>query len=303
MVVAVRLFSLAALGVLLPSLLSAEDDYKSPLFESWKQGGELQEEKVVKIEAYTLTLWTQRKGFDVSPSLEGKDTEKFFDDVLDVAAWAAAYADEVLDGKVHEYNLVLSSNYPKDGVSSAIRGTSAVCLNVEKWHERMYSRESRKEVLYQSAAHEFFHVQQYALNPPQARFWREFPAMLFEAAAIVKRGDESGEKGIEYLWGSINSQKKQILEAKPDLDADFIEKTYNPQYTRGLAQTAANIIHEGKRLKGIESICRRVLEVDALDAESFDQVLKDEDVRDGEEPLTLERACAEFRKYLERPGK
>ncbi|MEK7866417.1 MAG: hypothetical protein AAB434_07010 [Planctomycetota bacterium] len=288
--------------LVMSGLCAAEGDaeeaeaYVSPMFDGWKETGAIRVEREATTEC-PVTLWTHRAApYDVSGVLEGKDVEKFYDDVLEVLSWSANYVEQALGGPVQEYDFVLAKGFPRDGVSAAIRGTTAMHGNVEKWHERMYSRESRKAVLYDSASHEMYHVQTYRTDPDEEKFTREFTAMFFEAAVTLKRG------GIEYVWGGMASAKKDILERKLPLDRDYT-KAYDATFTRGLADWAANMVHEDNKLEGVERASRALLVSKTNGVESFDEVMKECGFTLKGEAITFDRALLEFKAYIERKEK
>lgn len=287
---------IALSGPILADDAEENDAYVSPMFENWKKAGAIQVERKAT-EERPVALWTHRgETYDVTAFLEGKDVEKFYDDVIEVLSWSAKYVAEAMQGPVKEYDFVLTKGYPKDGVSSAIRGTSAMYGNVEKWHERMYSRESRKAILYNSAAHEMYHVQTYQTDPDEEKFMREFSAMFFEAGVTVKRGS------IEHLWGALASAKKDILERKLPLDRDYT-KAYDATFTRGLAAWAANLVYDDHKLDGVEGAARALLVSKTNGVASFDEVMEEGKLAAKGKPITFERALTEFKAHLERVEK
>ena len=272
------------------------ESYVSPLWEEWKQSGEIRKQKEVTKDEYTVTLWTQEKAYDAASYLskEKVDTEIFFKDILDVFDWVFINSHKCLEGPVKKYNLVLVDGFRNDSVSAALRGTNAICLEVRKWHERMYARQSRKQILYLSAAHEEFHVQNYQTDGKEEQFTHEFSAMLWEASVLIKR---SGK--VNYLWGGMNSNKKQVLSRELDPDVDFT-KEYNSFLMRGVAYFAANIIYKGSEMEGLERISRLLLNDKKHGVKSINAIFEEEKVTSGEELVTCEMVLEGYRKYLKR---
>ena len=278
------------------SFVLQEEGYRSPLFDNWKKNGELQQVKRVDQNGYTLTLWIQKGRYDIAGYMEEKkaDAEKFHTDILDVMDWVIRNSAKRLKGPVREFHVVLVKGFVTGGISSTIRGTNVFCAEISKWHERMYSRESRKEILYISAAHEEYHLQNYRTDPGEEKFFRELNAMIWESSVLVRRGGK-----VDYLWGAMNSNKKQVAKSGTDIDQDFTKK-YSATLTRGLACWIANTFYKQGKLEGIEDFAKNLLLDKRKRIESFDALAREAGIKKNGEAITLEDMMEGYRGYLRR---
>ncbi len=284
---------LVGLAVLLCARAGAEEAGKrSELFETWQAAGQLREERRVEKETYTLVLWTHRGQFDVSGAIREKmiDPAALFDQVLSVYDWVVPHSIEALGGPVRDVHVVLVDGYEKESTSAALRGTNVILNEIRRWHERLGASESRREILYGSAAHEFFHLQNYRTDPDESKFGREFHAMVWESSILVRRNGGPG------LWGMIRSLKARAVAEGTALDGDFAA-TYDAVRTRGLAFHVANLLLRKGGVEAIEAVAKALLHDEGDGVASLDAALA---ARGGD--LTYGSALEGYRAFVRKAG-
>jgi len=269
---------------------------KSTLFDEWLAEGELTQEFSYQGKDYDFTLWSQRGQYDITDfliDLGTERTEKFLQEVEEILRESLDDSTKRLQGPITNYNIVLMNEQPAEGVSATLHGTNVICLNTQKWEERM-SKDSQKAILYYSVAHEEFHLQNYSIKPGETKFTRELSAMLWEAATILRR-----ENNLNVLWNLI-AQNKHITKSREiDWNSDFYTK-YDAGVTRGLAYMAASDIYRCHGVEGIEQTAKGILFSLETGVEGVDKVLKQEGLKWEDQPITVEGTMKKYFNYVKK---